>query len=191
MKDEYGFDHASDEVIAVRAELADEVVQALQLAGLPAFRSDHVSASRPGAVVHVHRDADLASAAVSASWHGDDRLVEAAMAAVAAGDPHSPDVRRLGSVTLHMQDALIRILLSAGIIATLNNDCIDPGDVLVFGRQSELPPGLRPTLVPLSAPVKRTGRGSLRGRIHIADDFDGRPEDAAGPFGITPPLSPP
>ncbi|MFE9859505.1 hypothetical protein [Streptomyces sp. NPDC005780] len=117
-KDEFGFDHASDEVIAVRAELADAAVQALQLAGLPALRSDHVSESRPGAVVHVHRDADLVSAAVSVSRHGDGRLVEAAMAAVAAGDPHAPDVRRLGSVGLHMQDALIKILLSAGIIAT-------------------------------------------------------------------------
>ncbi|WP_328895935.1 hypothetical protein [Streptomyces sp. NBC_00236] len=187
MKDRYGFDHASDEVIAVRAELADEAVQALQLAGLPAFRSDHVSESRPGAVVHVHRDADLASAAVSVSWHGDGRLANAAMAAVAAGDLHAPDVRRLGSVALHMQDALAKILLSAGIIATPSNDCIDPGDVLVFGRQSELPPGLRPTYVPLSAPVERTGRGSLGGQTHIADDSDGWPEDAAGPFGLTPP----
>ncbi|WP_406093358.1 hypothetical protein [Streptomyces sp. NBC_01013] len=187
MKDAYGFDHASDEVIAVRAELADEVVQALQLAGLPTFRSDHVSEARPGAVVHVHRDADLASAAVSVSWRGDGRLAEAARVAVAAGDLHSPDVRRLGSVGLHMQDSLIRILLSAGIIASLSNDCIDPGDVLVFGRQSELPPGLRPTYVPLSAPVERTGRGSLRGRIHITHDSDEWPEDAVGPFELTPP----
>lgn len=187
MKDEYGFDHASDEVIAVRAELADEVVQALGQAGLPAFRSDLLSEARPGAVVHVHRDADLASAAVSVGWRGDGSLVEPAKVAIAAGDLHSPDVRRLGSLSLHMQDALIKILVSAGVIATLSNDSVDPGDVLVFGRQSELPPGLRPTFVPLRAPVKRTGRGSLQGQIHIADDFDGLPQDAAGPFGITPP----
>lgn len=42
-------------------------------------------------------------------------------------------------------------------------------------------------VVPLRPPVKRTGRGSLQGQIHIADDFDGLPQDAAGLFGITPP----
>lgn len=42
-------------------------------------------------------------------------------------------------------------------------------------------------VVPLRPPVKRTGRGSLRGQIHIAKDFDGLPQDTAGPFGVTPP----
>ncbi|MEE4490809.1 type II toxin-antitoxin system Phd/YefM family antitoxin [Streptomyces sp. BE230] len=39
-------------------------------------------------------------------------------------------------------------------------------------------------VVPLRARVKRTGRGSLKGRIRIADDFDELPDDIADAFGV-------
>lgn len=39
-------------------------------------------------------------------------------------------------------------------------------------------------VVPLRPKVKRTGRGSLRGAIHIADDFDDLPDDLADAFGV-------
>ncbi|MFR9674701.1 type II toxin-antitoxin system Phd/YefM family antitoxin [Streptomyces sp. TR02-1] len=39
-------------------------------------------------------------------------------------------------------------------------------------------------VVPLRPQVKRTGRGSLRGAIRIADDFDELPEDIANAFGV-------
>lgn len=39
-------------------------------------------------------------------------------------------------------------------------------------------------VVPLRPKVRRTGRGSLAGRIHIADDFDELPEDIADAFGM-------
>lgn len=39
-------------------------------------------------------------------------------------------------------------------------------------------------VVPLHPTVKRTGRGSLRGTIHIADDFDELPDDLADAFGM-------
>jgi prevent-host-death family protein len=39
-------------------------------------------------------------------------------------------------------------------------------------------------VTPLHPKVKRTGRGSLRGRIHISDDFDELPEDLADAFGM-------
>ncbi|GAA4656899.1 type II toxin-antitoxin system prevent-host-death family antitoxin [Streptomyces chumphonensis] len=38
-------------------------------------------------------------------------------------------------------------------------------------------------VVPLRQKVRRTGRGSLRGRVHIADDFDELPDDLADAFG--------
>ncbi|NGN66244.1 type II toxin-antitoxin system Phd/YefM family antitoxin [Streptomyces sp. A7024] len=38
-------------------------------------------------------------------------------------------------------------------------------------------------VVPLRPKVKRTGRGSLRGRIHIHDDFDDMPEGWEEYFG--------
>ena len=39
-------------------------------------------------------------------------------------------------------------------------------------------------VVPLRPKVRRTGRGSLRGSIHIAEDFDDLPDDLADAFGV-------
>jgi prevent-host-death family protein len=39
-------------------------------------------------------------------------------------------------------------------------------------------------VVPLRPKVRRTGRGSLRGHIHIHDDFDELPDDIADAFGM-------
>jgi prevent-host-death family protein len=39
-------------------------------------------------------------------------------------------------------------------------------------------------VVPLRRTVHRTGRGSLAGRIEIADDFDELPDDIADAFGM-------
>ena len=39
-------------------------------------------------------------------------------------------------------------------------------------------------VVPLRPVVKRTGRGSLRGAIRLAEDFDELPDDLADAFGM-------
>ncbi|MFE5092951.1 type II toxin-antitoxin system Phd/YefM family antitoxin [Streptomyces sp. NPDC056638] len=39
-------------------------------------------------------------------------------------------------------------------------------------------------VVPLRPAVRRTGRGSLKGQIRIADDFDNLPDDIADAFGM-------
>ncbi|MGW0393098.1 type II toxin-antitoxin system Phd/YefM family antitoxin [Streptomyces sp. NPDC003042] len=39
-------------------------------------------------------------------------------------------------------------------------------------------------VVPLRAKVRRTGRGSLAGAIHIPDDFDELPDDIADALGM-------
>jgi antitoxin (DNA-binding transcriptional repressor) of toxin-antitoxin stability system len=39
-------------------------------------------------------------------------------------------------------------------------------------------------VVPLRPKVQRTDLGSLRGQIHIADDFDELPDDIADAFGM-------
>lgn len=39
-------------------------------------------------------------------------------------------------------------------------------------------------VVPLRPKVRRSGRGSLRGQIHIPDDFDTLPDDIADAFGM-------
>lgn len=146
---EYGFARASDEVLAARNELADQVVvQALRRAGLPAIRDgETTTADRAGAVVCVEPDAETASAPVSVGWECDPDMVQAAVDSLASGNPDAPVVRRPGTIGQHMQSALIKILLSAGVMATLENDTMNPERVLVFGMMSDLPPALRPTFV--------------------------------------------
>ncbi|MER8072028.1 MULTISPECIES: type II toxin-antitoxin system prevent-host-death family antitoxin [Streptomyces] len=39
-------------------------------------------------------------------------------------------------------------------------------------------------VIPLRPEVRRTGRGSLKGRIRINDDFDELPDDIADAFGM-------
>lgn len=147
---EYGFARASDEVLATRTDLADQVVRALRRAGLPAFHEEggH-SKGQPGAEVWVQGDAELGSAPVAVGWSCDPSMIEAAVDSLDTDDPDSPVVRYPGVIGLHMQTALIKILLSAGIIATLENDNMNPEHVLVFGVMSDLPAAFRPTFVPL------------------------------------------
>ncbi|MFF5298961.1 hypothetical protein ACFY5F_06320 [Streptomyces sp. NPDC013161] len=145
----YGFTRASPEVLAARDRLADQVIRALQRAGLPAFRDGApATADRAGAVIHIEPDAETASTPVSVSWRCDPAMTEAAVDRLAAGDPTAPVVRYPGTIGLHMQGALIRILLSSGVVATPDNDTMNPDHVLVFGVMSDLPPALRPAPAP-------------------------------------------
>ncbi|WP_198359403.1 hypothetical protein [Streptomyces fildesensis] len=146
---EYGFARASDEVLAARTGLADQVVQTLRRAGLPAFRDEGAhSEEQSGAAVYVDDDAEIASAPVSVGWNCDPDMVKAAVDSLTSGTPDTSVVRYPGVIGLHMQTALIKILLSAGIIATLEKDNMNPEHVLVFGTTSDLPPAFRPTFIP-------------------------------------------
>ncbi|MGQ4377917.1 hypothetical protein ACN6K9_000341 [Streptomyces sp. SAS_267] len=146
---EYDFAHAPNTVLVVRNELARQVVGALQRAGLPAFLEEEAGTTdRSGAVVRVDPDAETASASVSVGWRCDPGMVRAAVDSLTTGGPDAPAVRYPGTIGQYMQSALIKILLSAGIIATLENDAMNPEHVLVFGRMSDLPTALRPTFVP-------------------------------------------
>ncbi|MBK6017439.1 hypothetical protein [Streptomyces sp. MBT53] len=148
---EHGFARASDEVLAARNELADQVVRALRRAGLPAFREGAPStADRSGAVVHVEPDAETVPAPVSVSWRCDPAMIEAAVDSLTTGDPTAPAVRYPGTIGLHMQEALIKILLSSGVVATPENDTMNPDHVLVSGTTSDPPPAPRPTSTPES-----------------------------------------
>ncbi len=75
-------------------------------------------------------------------------MVKAAVDSLTSGTPDTSVVRYPGVIGLHMQTALIKILLSAGIIATLEKDNMNPEHVLVFGTTSDLPPAFRPTFIP-------------------------------------------
>ncbi|MFF7201283.1 hypothetical protein [Streptomyces sp. NPDC008141] len=94
---------------------------------------------------------------MSVDWDAD--LVQAAVDALAAGDTDAPAVSRPGAAALRMQGTLIKVLLSAGIIATPDNDTMNPDRVLVFGRMSDLPAALRPAFVPPGSPGRSSGSG--------------------------------
>ena len=146
---DYGFARASPEVLAARHELADQVIRALQRAGLPAFHHGAPeTAHRSGAAVHVEPDAETtpASAPVSVSWRCDPAMIEAAVDALTAGDPTAPIVRYPGTIGLHMQSALIDILLSSGVVAKPDNDAMNPDHVLVIGTMSDPPPTPAPEI---------------------------------------------
>ena len=137
---------APPETIEAREALAGQVIQALRRAGLPAFRDGEPSATdRAGAVIYVDPDAETASAPVSLSWRCDPAMLGAAVDSLTSGDPDAPVVRYPGIIGLHMQGALINILLSAGVLATPDNDTMNPDHVLVFGTMPDPTPTPRPT----------------------------------------------
>ncbi|MEU5656203.1 type II toxin-antitoxin system prevent-host-death family antitoxin [Streptomyces sp. NPDC047737] len=57
---------------------------------------------------------------------------------------------------------------------------VETGEEVVISRAGE--PIAK--VVPLHPKVRRTGRGSLRGQVHIPDDFDELPDDIADAFGM-------
>ncbi|MFE4689496.1 type II toxin-antitoxin system Phd/YefM family antitoxin [Streptomyces sp. NPDC056749] len=57
---------------------------------------------------------------------------------------------------------------------------VETGEEIVISRAGE--PIAK--VVPLHPKVRRTGRGSLRGQVHIPDDFDELPDDIADAFGM-------
>ncbi|WP_093800512.1 type II toxin-antitoxin system Phd/YefM family antitoxin [Streptomyces sp. Wb2n-11] len=57
---------------------------------------------------------------------------------------------------------------------------VETGEEVVISRAGE--PIAK--VVPLRPEVRRTGRGPLRGRIHIPDDFDELPDDIVEAFGM-------
>ncbi|WP_405991450.1 hypothetical protein [Streptomyces sp. NBC_00986] len=142
---------APPEIIEAREALAGQAIQALRRAGLPAFRDGETPATdRAGAVVYVDSDADTASAPVYMSWRCDPAMLGAAVDSLTSGDPDAPVVRYPGMISLHMQGALINILLSSGVSAAPDNDAMNPDHVLVFGTTSD------PTPAPLSTPAPET-----------------------------------
>jgi hypothetical protein len=131
---DFGTEKASGAVLAARNELAEQVRQALGRAGLPAYVEGPDSGGQPGATLEVNPDADTEEAPVALHWSCDPGMVQAALDALQAGDTTSEVVRYPGMIGLHMQDALIKILVSSGFLAEPNTDSMNPEYVLVFGK---------------------------------------------------------
>ncbi|MER5949533.1 hypothetical protein ABT127_26125 [Streptomyces sp. NPDC001904] len=119
MTDDFGFFRASEEDLAARTALADQAVSALRRAGLPAWREGVDDPATSGAVVRTEPDAELASAAVSASRRASDDVLDAAVESLTAGRPEAPEARRPGLEGLRMRSTLIEVLICADLLDEL------------------------------------------------------------------------
>ncbi|KQW17677.1 hypothetical protein [Streptomyces sp. Root369] len=107
---------ASAEVIAGRDTLADEVCRELARAGLPVHRGDLGEGphDRPGAKVYATPHID---GGVYVDWYTNSELHTSALELFSQGIDYSnppPVVRHHSTVLQGMQEALLRILTSAG-----------------------------------------------------------------------------
>jgi hypothetical protein len=133
---DFGTEKAPADALAAREELARQVCQALRRAGLPAHVEGPGTGEQPGAALEVNPDAGPEEAPVALHWSCDPSMVQAALDALQTGDTTSEVARYPGKIGLHMQDALIRILVSSGFLAAPNTDSMNPEYVLVFGKAS-------------------------------------------------------
>ncbi|MFJ5952436.1 hypothetical protein [Streptomyces noursei] len=127
----YDYTNVSDEIRAHRDNLADKVRQELMLAGIPAFRRESPE-GRGGAHIEVDLGDDAAGG-VFVNWETHPDLSQAACESVRNGQLQAPAIRHSGTVALHMRDAIIGILVSAGLQAEVEADDMRPLTVRVWG----------------------------------------------------------
>ncbi|MEU2713120.1 hypothetical protein [Streptomyces sp. NPDC007205] len=133
----HGHPYASEEIIAAGYDLAAQVCQELQRAGLPAYIERPGVAKQPGAGVEVDTQGEYAGG-LYVRWNAPE-LAEAGIQAVAERqDRAAPEWNRYAEVVLLMQKALIGILRLAGFSAVRAEevDDIAEGDVYVHGADT-------------------------------------------------------
>jgi hypothetical protein len=86
--------------------------------------------------LEVNPDAGTEEAPVVLHWGCDPSMVQAALDALQSGDITSEVARYPGTIGLHMQDALIRILDSAGFLVRPETDSMNPEYVQVLGKRA-------------------------------------------------------
>ncbi|MEU2778443.1 hypothetical protein ABZ646_37595 [Streptomyces sp. NPDC007162] len=125
------FVNASDDVLADRNQLADQVCRELQLAGIPAFLMADAAGS-VGAEVEVDAGDDEAGG-VFVTWRPDPALSRAVAESVRNRELSAPVIRHSGAIVSHMRDAIIGILSSAGFRAGVADDDMRPMVIHVAG----------------------------------------------------------
>ncbi|MFF4606118.1 hypothetical protein ACFY12_25680 [Streptomyces sp. NPDC001339] len=130
----FDYANASDEVIANRNALADKVRRELEMAGIAAFRQEDAE-ERAGAEIEIDLGADSAGG-VFVSWNPHPSLSQAAADGVRNGQLQAPAIRHSGVVVSHMRDAMIGILVSAGVQADVADDDMRPLAIRVWGDET-------------------------------------------------------
>ncbi|MBZ6081575.1 hypothetical protein [Streptomyces olivaceus] len=128
---DYGYPHASEDVLEERNRIADRTYAELRRAGLPAHRWKRDANESPGAEVTVDPGEDSAGGVV-VTWTAD--FGPALAESLLSGDLQAPVIRQNGAVARHMQEAIIGILKAAGLEATISGDDMNPLAVRVASR---------------------------------------------------------
>lgn len=124
----HGFQVASDEVMAERTNVAEQVCHELRIAGLPAYLDGTEPDLPCGAEIHVDNGADEVGG-VTIQWLS--KLDNDHSSRSSSGVSWA---RQAGRITGHMNTAIIGILELAGLEARENEDDLNPLDVRVVTR---------------------------------------------------------
>lgn len=111
--------------MAARRLVAADVVEALTIAGLPAYVATRSDPLLPGAAVEVDRFADEAGG-VFVHWKAGDKLMERFAAPLLAGEFDHPAILLNGSIAGAMVQALQVILTVSGIRVEVSEDEYEP-----------------------------------------------------------------
>jgi hypothetical protein len=129
------FHHLSGEALEPLNQLAELTRAALEIAGIPVHLLSGPS-STSGAEIEIDTGDDEGGG-VYVHWHSDRRLRDEAADCVRRRQFTDPIIKHSGSISLHMRDAIIGILSSAGFVAEESRDDLRPLTVRVVAAPAE------------------------------------------------------
>lgn len=132
------FKKVSHDLETTWSNLAEETCRALQIAGLPTFRST-TNKNIAGARIEVDLGDDDAGG-VYILWRPDPKLSQAAADSVRSGHLNHHSVQQSGMVSKVMHDAILSILNFSGFVAENPADDLRPFSIRVVSGPSD---GLR------------------------------------------------
>jgi|SRR5215469_893602 len=124
------FKHVSGDALQSLNLLAELVYGALELAGLPAHLQPK-DLSISGAEIDIDTGDDAGSG-VYVFWHPHPAVADAAADRIQRGQFSDPVIKRSGTISLYMKDAIINILTSAGFEVEESRDDLRPFTVRVI-----------------------------------------------------------
>jgi hypothetical protein len=125
-----------DEVFARWRELAREVSDALNFAGVSAFLAEE-QLNLPGAEIEIDAGDDEAGG-VFVNWRPSGQLRESVIEDAKSGDPSTPSLKLYTAIGACMQRAVLGILEESGFDAVPFDDGERPPVVHVLGRKGSV-----------------------------------------------------
>jgi hypothetical protein len=122
---------ASDDVLASRRELAEQVCVALSAAGVPVHLVGR-DAESSGAQVEVDNGDDDAGG-VFVTWQPGANLVQAVVESMSQGQTDAPVIALRTSISGYMRDAIVNVLTVFGFRVVSCDDDMRPPAIKVLG----------------------------------------------------------